>query len=87
MTALPLTRSRLNRGWRRFVIAAIAMATDPGGTIATRATGYTSVYLIEILLLLAGLAAIGPLVGRHRRTTTDSTEDADQSFGLREFPT
>ena len=74
-------------GALRDIIAAIAMATDPGGTIATRATGYTSVYLIEILLLLAGLAAIGPLVGRHRRTTTDSTEDADQSFGLREFPT
>ncbi|MEM6585997.1 MAG: hypothetical protein AAF692_09595, partial [Pseudomonadota bacterium] len=53
----------------------------------SRATGYTTVYILEILLLVAGLAAIGPLVGRHRRTTTASREGADQSFGLREFPT
>lgn len=68
---------------------AVMMATysDPAGAVATRATGYTAVYLLEILLLLAGLAAIGPLVGRHRRTTTDSREAADQPFGLREFPT
>ena len=65
----------------------VATASDPAGAIATRATGYTTVYILEILLLLAGLAAIGPLVGRHRRTTTDSTEGADQSFGLSEFPT
>ncbi|MEO0644385.1 MAG: MFS transporter, partial [Pseudomonadota bacterium] len=74
-------------GALRDVIAAVAMVSDPGGAIATRATGYTSVYLIEILLLLAGLAAIGPLVGRHRRTTTALKEGADRSFGLREFPT
>ena len=53
--------------------AALAMSGDEASTAfiqgATRATGYTSVYIIEILLLLAGLAAIGPLVGRHRRTT------------------
>ncbi len=67
--------------------AAIAMSGDPTAAIATRATGYTTVYILEILLLLAGLAAIGPLVGRHRRSTTASTEGADQSFGLREFPT
>ncbi|MEM6828192.1 MAG: BCD family MFS transporter [Pseudomonadota bacterium] len=66
-----------------------ALAMNGGDVIvgATRATGYTSVYIIEILLLLAGLAAIGPLVGRHRRTTTELKGDADQSFGLREFPT
>jgi len=71
--------------------AALAMSGDPAAEQiiqgATRATGYTTVYILEILLLLAGLAAIGPLVGRHRRTTTVSTGDADQSFGLREFPT
>jgi BCD family chlorophyll transporter-like MFS transporter len=77
-------------GALRDIIAALAMAGGPQGALivdATRATGYTSVYIIEILLLLAGLAAIGPLVGRHRRTTTASKEGADQSFGLREFPT
>ncbi|MEM7690082.1 MAG: BCD family MFS transporter [Pseudomonadota bacterium] len=71
--------------------AALAMSGDPAAEQiihgATRATGYTTVYILEILLLLAGLAAIGPLVGRHRRTTTTSREGADQSFGLREFPT
>jgi BCD family chlorophyll transporter-like MFS transporter len=67
--------------------AAFAMSGDPTAAIATRATGYTTVYILEILLLLAGLAAIGPLVGRHRRTTTASKEGADPSFGLREFPT
>jgi len=69
--------------------AAIAMSDAASGQIiqgASRATGYTTVYIFEILLLLAGLAAIGPLVGRNRKTTT-SMGDADQSFGLREFPT
>ncbi|MDJ0979616.1 MAG: BCD family MFS transporter [Erythrobacter sp.] len=71
--------------------AAIAIggagAANPLIQDATRASGYTTVYIIEILLLLAGLAAIGPLVGRLRRTTTASREGADASFGLREFPT
>ncbi|NQX94304.1 MAG: BCD family MFS transporter [Erythrobacter sp.] len=64
-----------------------ALASDQIIQGASRATGYTTVYILEILLLLAGLAAIGPLVGRHRRTTTNSKEGTDQSFGLREFPT
>ncbi|MEM7703843.1 MAG: BCD family MFS transporter [Pseudomonadota bacterium] len=70
--------------------AALAMTSGPASEQfivgATRATGYTTVYILEILLLLAGLAALGPLVGRNRKTTT-SMGDADQSFGLREFPT
>ena len=64
-----------------------ALASDQIIQGASRATGYTTVYILEILLLLAGLAAIGPLVGRHRRTTPNSKEGTDQSFGLREFPT
>ncbi|KWV90912.1 BCD family MFS transporter [Erythrobacter sp. YT30] len=67
--------------------AAIAMSGDLSSAIATRATGYSVVYIFEILLLLAALAAIGPLVGRHRTTTTDTGDSADQPFGLREFPT
>lgn len=74
-------------GILRDLIAAYAMSGDPSAAIATRATGYTSVYIIEILLLLAGLAAIGPLVGRNRKATTDTGESANQAFGLREFPT
>lgn len=68
-------------------VSALVMTGDAGEAIATRATGYTSVYLLEILLLLAGLAAIGPLVGRGRTNTLDSRERAGQPFGLREFPT
>ncbi|MFM9978289.1 MAG: BCD family MFS transporter [Sphingomonadaceae bacterium] len=45
-------------------------------------TGYTAVYLIEILLLLATLVAIGPLVGRRARETLIPS----QRFGLAEFP-
>ena len=78
-------------GALRDIIAMFAMSGAASGeatsAIATRATGYTSVYIIEILLLLAGLAAIGPLVGRARRSTTDSREGTGQPFGLREFPT
>ncbi len=54
-----------------------------GGTEAARATGYTAVYSIEILLLLIGLVAIGPLVGRNR----NAGKNAPAPFELREFPT
>ncbi len=78
-------------GGLRDGIAALAVNAGPAAAPvvigASRATGYTSVYIIEILLLLAGLAAIGPLVGRTRRSTIANTEGAQQRFGLREFPT
>lgn len=56
-------------------------------SIATRASCYSTVYILEIALLLAGLAAIGPLVGHQRRRTTDADDPLSQPFGLREFPT
>ncbi|MEE4153798.1 MAG: BCD family MFS transporter [Erythrobacter sp.] len=74
-------------GGIRDVVAAIAMSGDAHAAIATRATGYTSVYVIEILLLLAGLAALGPLVGRDRSSTFAPRKGAAEPFGLREFPT
>ncbi len=78
-------------GAMRDGFATLAMAGDPGADRliqgASRATGYTFAYAIEILLLLAALAAIGPLVGRLRRTANDLKGDADETFGLREFPT
>lgn len=74
-------------GALRDIIAYFAITADPAAAIATRATGYTSVYIIEILLLLAGLAALGPLVGRSRTNTTDLGASEGQPFGLREFPT
>ncbi len=51
--------------------------------LSGQATGYTIVYCLEIILLLAGLIALGPLVGRHRNTSGDTPAQ----FGLREFPT
>jgi BCD family chlorophyll transporter-like MFS transporter len=62
-------------------------ASDTSATIATRASGYISVYIIEILLLIAGLAAIGPLVGHSRMSSIESRNKSDQPFGLQEFPT
>ena len=74
-------------GATRDVMAWLAADGSLSAVLATRATGYGTVYIIEILLLLAGLAAIGPLVGHARRSTTDSRDSAGQPFGLREFPT
>ncbi len=78
-------------GALRDIIAMFATSSAANGEAviigATRATGYTSVYIIEILLLLAGLAAIGPLVGRDRKNTTNTGDKAGQPFGLQEFPT
>ncbi len=65
-------------------VSSVAMAGDLAPGLATRASGYTTVYCIEIVLLLAGLIALGPLVGHHRKS---GNEDAPVPFGLREFPT
>ncbi len=64
-------------------VSALAMADQIGATLAYRATGYGTVYLIEIVLLLVTMIVLGPLVG-------DSTLDApapQSRFGLTEFPT
>ncbi|MDJ0643640.1 MAG: BCD family MFS transporter [Erythrobacter sp.] len=74
-------------GALRDIVTWMAADGSLSAVLATRATGYGTVYIIEILLLLAGLAAIGPLVGHARRTTTDLRDSAGQPFGLREFPT
>jgi BCD family chlorophyll transporter-like MFS transporter len=74
-------------GALRDIIGMFAMNGEVSVTLATRATGYSSVYIIEILLLLAGLAAIGPLVGHTRRSAINSRDSDSQPFGLREFPT
>ncbi|WP_298468443.1 BCD family MFS transporter [uncultured Erythrobacter sp.] len=71
----------------RDTVSWLAADGSLSAVLATRATGYGTVYFLEILLLIAGLAAIGPLVGHARRTTNDSRDSAGQPFGLREFPT
>jgi BCD family chlorophyll transporter-like MFS transporter len=56
---------------------------DLGPVLGGPGTGYAAVYLLEILLLLAMLIAVGPLVGRVAR----ENGNAPVPFGLIEFPT
>ncbi|MFN3472799.1 MAG: BCD family MFS transporter [Blastomonas sp.] len=64
-------------------VSALALADQIGATLAYRATGYGTVYLIEIILLLVTMIVLGPLVGGQQVDTA-----APQTrFGLTEFPT
>lgn len=65
-------------------ISHVAVADAFGTALADRATGYTSVYLLEIILLLATLVVVGPLVGRGR---SHASRQSPAGFGLTEFPT
>lgn len=74
-------------GLLRDGIAALVHSGAPDiATMAMRASGYSSVYILEIALLLAGLVAIGPLVS-YRRRHPDAKDPLGQPFGLMEFPT
>jgi len=74
-------------GLLRDGIAAWIGSGDAAAAMATRASGYGAVYILEIALLLIGLAAIGPLVGHQRRHPADPDGSLRQPFGLQEFPT
>jgi BCD family chlorophyll transporter-like MFS transporter len=50
------------------------------GAATSPATGYITVYQIEIVLLFATLAVIGPLVRSGKRTTRQP------GFGLAQYP-
>jgi BCD family chlorophyll transporter-like MFS transporter len=63
-------------------VTALAEAGMLGAVFDKPGIGYTAVYHLEILLLFATLAAVGPLVRRRRPTQTNRQE----SFGLTEFP-
>lgn len=54
-----------------------------GPAFTDAASGYNTVYHIEIVLLFATLAALGPLAGRGSRASADGL---DPKFGLAEFP-
>lgn len=69
-------------GLVRDSFAGLATAGALGDVLASRATGYTTVYHIEIVLLFATLIAIGPLVGMDRVKKPEYREQ----FGLAEFP-
>ncbi|TCT04962.1 BCD family chlorophyll transporter-like MFS transporter [Tepidamorphus gemmatus] len=70
-------------GILRDVIGGLGTTGVLGPALTTPATGYNSVYAIEIVLLFATLAAIGPLV---RLVRIDPMPRAPQQFGLAEFP-
>ena len=63
-------------------MGALAISGQFGEALASPATGYTTVYHIEILLLFATLVAIGPLVGLERVNRSRMPG----KFGLAEFP-
>jgi BCD family chlorophyll transporter-like MFS transporter len=53
----------------------------------TPAAGYGVVYHLEMALLFATLAVIGPLVRPHRRRQAPpASHDPRRRFGLAEFP-
>ena len=74
-------------GLLRDAVAAMFQSHDAAASLAMRATGYGTVYILEIALLLAGLAAIGPLVGYQRHPASGEGDPLARPFGLAEFPT
>ena len=74
-------------GLMRDGVAALLQSGEPAASMAMRATGYGAVYILEIALLLIGLAAIGPLVGHKSRRRDEAEDPLGQPFGLTEFPT
>ena len=70
-------------GALRDIISTYAAGGAGLGALDHPASGYTAVYAIEIVLLLAAIAVLGPLVGRREVRAYP----ADGGFGLREFPT
>ncbi len=65
-------------------ISSLAQSGALGEALMTPAAGYGFVYHIELALLFATLAVLGPLV-RSRRLTS-STSDAHPRFGLADLP-
>lgn len=74
-------------GLLRDAVAAMVQSHEAAASMAMRATGYSTVYILEIALLLAGLAAIGPLVGYQRQSASGEGDPLARPFGLAEFPT
>ncbi|MGV3512833.1 MAG: BCD family MFS transporter [Novosphingobium sp.] len=70
-------------GVLRDLVSSLAVSDELGLTLANRATGYATIYIIEICLLLATLVVLGPLVGQ----TPAAVRPEGRSFGLTEFPT
>jgi BCD family chlorophyll transporter-like MFS transporter len=69
-------------GALRDAVSTLAEAGRLGPVLHHAAVGYSFVYHLEIALLFATLAAIGPLV----RARTPSARAGRERFGLAEFP-
>ena len=69
-------------GALRDVVSQMADSGALGVALSGPATGYTFVYHVEVFLLFATLAAIGPLAAFTRRSDGESKT----RFGLAEFP-
>jgi BCD family chlorophyll transporter-like MFS transporter len=70
-----------------FIRDAVNFAVEAGmagSALSAPAAGYGVVYHIEIGLLFASLVALGPLVGRARRRSTDHQQV--RRFGIAELP-
>jgi MFS transporter, BCD family, chlorophyll transporter len=70
-------------GLMRDGMAYVALQDGMGATLAYRATGYGTVYALEILLLLVTLVVLGPVIG----LDIEDGELTTKNFGLTEFPT
>jgi MFS transporter, BCD family, chlorophyll transporter len=75
----------------RDAISNLALQDALGSILAQRATGYASVYLAEIVMLLIGVIVLGPIIGQTQRRglqqATGPQTAGQHHFGLREFPT
>lgn len=69
-------------GALRDLVGGMAASGALGPALTDPVVGYAAVYHIEILLLFATLAVIGPLVG----TSAEVRRPASTRFGLAEFP-
>ena len=67
-------------GMLRDAVSDLAMHGDLGSATTGPAAGYVTVYQIEIVLLFATLAVIGPLVRGGKRSTRQP------GFGLAQYP-
>lgn len=70
-------------GLARDGITALAQSGHLGPGLTGPATGYATIWLVEIILLFATLAVIGPLA----RHAPDDTTPRQAGFGLADFPT
>ena len=69
-------------GAMRDLVSGMATQGHLGEVLVSPVTGYTVVYNVEMFLLFAALAAIGPLVRRAGRRQ----QPASKPFGLADFP-